>query len=188
MNDWKNPWGIPADELLSKWKPTIDLTASIFTWTSEYELAFLAEMASRSTSICEIGSYHGKSAKVMALANPKCTIVCIDPFVDDGCEEVFRENLKPQIGVGQVFIYKSTSDILSAGDWRRKFDGCFVDGSHMFGDVSMDIINLRPQLFPGSYLTGHDWRPNDMSDGINRAVLAQCGTPNVFNSIWWITT
>ncbi len=63
--------GIEREKLLAKWKFVLDKAEHIPSWTSGHELAALCEASERSTHICEIGSHHGKSAFVMALANPK---------------------------------------------------------------------------------------------------------------------
>lgn len=174
-----------SHQLLDKWKHVIEQTTHVFSWTSYHELAFLCEVASQAKSICEIGSYHGKSALCMALANPKAKILCIDNCENTDVEETFGRNLLSQIASGQVKFVKGTSDWLW-GD--EEFDLCFIDAGHQFDDVKKDIGNLRLFMPVGSLMTGHDWRVNNPLDGVNRGVEVHFAKHriNVFHSIWHV--
>ncbi len=70
----------PSKELIARWGHLLTITGKIFTWTSPGELARLAEYAFEAMNICEIGSYHGKSALIMAMANPHAQLTLIDNF------------------------------------------------------------------------------------------------------------
>lgn len=174
------------ETVLKKWQYVIDSVASISSWTSGHELAFLAEIASQSKYICEIGSYHGKSAKVMALANPECRILCIDNCENEEVERTFGDNLKEQIASGHVVFIKGTSGCLEDTPAPLMFQACFLDAGHLEADLEADIKHILPHMKSGGVITGHDWRPNDMNDGVNRAVIKAFGMPNVFESIWWV--
>lgn len=156
----------PREELIAKWQHVLNATRSIFTWTNPGELARLAEYASMATRICELGSYHGKSALTMGLANRKATLTCIDNFENAGCEIVLRGNLSPIIR--NTLIVKGTSERLVK--WGERFDFCFIDAGHLFENVRDDIAHLLPLMLPGSVMSGHDWN-RDMADGVNRGVL-----------------
>ncbi len=170
--------------LWEKWAALIEMDRSIYTWTSDRELAWLAEMASQAKSICEIGTYHGRSALVMRKANPNAFIDCFDTFVDDGCEAICRHNMR-NVEKGMTLLLNASSDRLQK--WPRKFDFAFIDGGHLFEDVKRDIANLLPIMIPGSVISGHDWR-TDMTDGVNRGVLAHFDRSqiNTMESIWYI--
>jgi predicted O-methyltransferase YrrM len=175
---------IERDELLAKWQWVLELVDHVPSWTSGHELAALAEAASRATHICEIGSHHGKSALVMALANPKAQIVAIDNCENADTEQKFKKNLSTQIESGQLRFIKGTSDWLKAAKMRKPFDLCFIDGGHLEADVAGDIANLKPRMAPGGLMLGHDWRVRDMNDGVNVAVMKAFGRPQVFESVW----
>lgn len=186
MNRWETPWGLTTSQLLEKWKHVVDAGEHIYTWTSKEELSALAELASRSTSICEIGSYHGRSALTMALANPACTLFCVDICDHADVEAVFAANLAGQ-RPGQVMFVKGTSVEVARPTSDVEFDGCFIDGGHLMEDVAEDIHYVRQRMKPGSLMVGHDWRQNDMNDGVNRAVIAAFGQPTwVFQSLWMV--
>lgn len=186
MNRWETPWGLTPSQLLEKWKHVVDAGSGVFTWTSPEELSALAELASRSTSICEIGSYHGRSALTMALANPACKILCIDNCENGDVRHVFAENLRDQLGTKQVDFIKGTSRIMRLAE-DSKFDACFIDGGHLEQDVVSDIGELKAVMSSGSIMVGHDYRQNDMNDGVNKAVHAHFGKPEwVFQSLWMV--
>lgn len=173
------------DELFAKWRYIFDpLDNEIWSWTTGHECAWLAECASNAKTIVEIGSYHGRSAKMMALAaNPVTNIYCIDNFENVGCEEIFRLNLKEQIESGQVSIHRGTSDLIEDFNPEVKFDFAFIDAGHMERDVEKDIKNILTRMASGGIVSGHDWR-GDMGDGVNLAVVKAFGMPHVYESIW----
>lgn len=173
------------DVLLAKWGHLLEWTSEIFTWTSPGELCRLAEYAAQAERIVEIGSYHGKSALVMALANPNVEIVCVDNFENPGCEETFKKNLYLQIESGQVTVHKGTSPLLTSRYAPAAFDFAFIDAGHLEPDVTQDIKSVYPLLKPGSVISGHDWRPKLPNDGVNVAVRKAFGDkPVIFESIW----
>lgn len=166
----------PPAELRARWGHLLAATQHVFTWTSPDELCRLAEYASKATSICEIGTYHGKSALFMGLANPQVTLTCIDNFENAGCELVCRDNLRPIAG-HRLLILKGTSARLNA--WPHPcFDFCFIDAGHLEPDVTADIKYLLPLMLPGSVMAGHDWS-KDPSDGVNKGVLNHFGLDRV---------
>lgn len=185
MSDlWQNPWGMTREQLLAKWEHVLEWTDHIFTWTSPSELCFLCEAASRAERILEIGSYHGKSALVMALANPQAHITAIDCCENSEVPKVFRDNLREQIKAGKCKFVENTSAWLPLNP--AKYNLVWIDAGHLESDVTGDIKHSLPQIAPGGLICGHDWRRNNMEDGVNVAVMKAFGRPQVFESIWWI--
>ena len=156
----------PEKELIAKWAHLLEWTDHIFTWTSPGELCRLAEYAAQASQICEIGSYHGKSALVMSLANPQAYILCIDLPESEEAMYKLRSNLADQ---PHVHVISGRSTGLRSLPVPT-YDFAFIDGGHLFEDVKGDIANLLPMMNPGSVISGHDWR-KDMNDGVNRGVL-----------------
>lgn len=172
--------------LLAKWANVIDATADIRTWTSGHELAWLCEVATKHEKMIEIGSYYGRSAKCMMLANPDLQLTCYDNCENREVPEVFAKNLKDQIREGRVILREGDSRLLQ--DYHGSVSAIFIDAGHRFEDVMLDIENARSVLFPGGLLCGHDWRINDPTDGVNRAVIASLGQPaGLWESLWWVT-
>jgi predicted O-methyltransferase YrrM len=176
--------------LLGKWQPIIDQTSHIFTWTSHLELAWLAEYATHCSHFLEIGSYNGRSAKVVLLANPKLMLTSIDTW-DDGNLPTFQHNLGPEMAEGRVNFIQGLSQDLVRRDILNcppeGFDGCFIDGGHLDDLVIADIKNVLPLMKPGSLMAGHDYRtengqPNDVARGVHAALGTAFTNP--LNSLW----
>ncbi len=182
-----NPTALSSDALWIRWGWLVSDTASIYTWTSDRELAWLAELAKGSRRLCEIGVWHGRATKVMARANPDCEIHAIDIFNVEGCKEEFCKNLEPELKSGQVVLHHGDAwDMLPLLPDATGFDGCFIDGAHLEENVGSDINALIPRMNLASIMAGHDWRPRDMNDGVNRAVIGKFGVPPTFESIWFV--
>lgn len=175
-------------ELLAKWQPTIDKTFDIFSWTTGHELAGLCEFATKAQVIAEVGSYHGKSAKCMALANPAATLFCIDKPESTRCHNILRENLHDELIAQRASIHVGTTDTMNWADLPALINLGFVDGGHLKEDVQGDIRHLLPRMAPGAILCGHDWRLLDPNDGVNQAVLSFFPRERltIFESIWWV--
>lgn len=181
------PENVDREELFLKWAPIVtDATSHVKTWTSGHELAWLCELASRSNRIVEIGSYYGRSALCMALANPDLQLVCIDNCENEEVEDVFAKNLRDPISEGRVHFRKGTSALLK--DYHGMWDAGWIDAGHKFQDVYSDIENVLPHLFVDSILCGHDWSPTNPSEEVNQGVLAHFSPSQIktFNSIWWV--
>jgi len=176
---------LPRHELLTKWQPVIDKTFDIFTWTSGHELAFLCELASQAGKIVEIGAYHGKSAKCMALANPSAFLTVVDLAQDDRCRIIRNTNLLMDgIRVLEGTARDNQTVIKADGPYNL----AFIDGGHLEADVSLDISILLPLMAPGAIIAGHDWRHNNPLDGVNVAVEKAFDKHkiHVFESIWHV--
>lgn len=178
------------NELLTKWQHVLD-RVNICTWTEILTLAFLAELASKSLLIVEVGTYLGASAKVMLLANPRLRLYCIDTFA---CKEepmmveyldkigVVRKDLttweichdyslKQEVKEGRCRLIVGDSEIGSRQLPLMKFDGCFIDDGHATEDVLRDIRCLMPFLKSGGEMVGHDFDQNPYND-VARGVIA----------------
>jgi predicted O-methyltransferase YrrM len=177
--------------LLRKWKPLIDTTYRIFTWTTESELAWLAELASRNSgTYLEIGSYVGKSALVQLKASPSLGVVSLDTWDDEGSFEEYQFNLRRQDDAGRVRAIPGASHHGIAKlllESQTVFDYAFIDGGHLYDDVYGDIIGALKLIKKGGVICGHDYRANLPEDGVTKAVretLGAHGPKNVIDSIW----
>lgn len=174
------------EALLKKWAHVIEATKHIRTWTSDAELSWLADYATWCSNFCEIGSYRGRSAKVMLMANPGLNITCLDTWDDAGTFEEFQHNLGPEIAAGRVTMdHRPSQQTLKVMNPEFViFDGCFIDGGHEEYLVRADIEGLRPLMKAGSLMAGHDFYPKDNND-VARGVLSLIPNPsNPIDSIW----
>ena len=170
----------------------------IHGWMSENELRFLAEHASKSKLILEVGSYRGRSTRAMA-DNTKGTIYAIDPwngkygkendrdlarqsYQIDGHRiyEDFKHNLIDHINAGRVIVTPTSFEKF----WiTRRPDMIFIDACHEYDTVKADIhhaLKMTPK-----FLCGHDY--SDHWLGVKKAVDEVFGKGiQTVDSIWYI--
>lgn len=159
-----------ADDLAQAWKTTIEASDHIFTWTEPWNLAYCAEVASRSKVMIECGTYLGRSAKVMLDAGVG-HLWCIDKWsmIEPGIFSQCKIFLKKEIAEGRVELING--DSLTGGDMlqhmKGKVDAIFVDDGHAVVDLQRDIDSLFPLLRQGGEMFGHDWEgTNDVAQGV----------------------
>ncbi|MFX0198411.1 MAG: class I SAM-dependent methyltransferase [Candidatus Hodarchaeota archaeon] len=101
--------------------------------------------------IVEIGSFKGRSTKLMALASPTSTIVAIDPASEESWfEEVNRERLR------NVEFIKEKSQVVGK-TWDREIDLLHVDGDHHYKAVAEDIRLFIPFVKEKGHVLFHDY-------------------------------
>lgn len=160
-------------------KPHLERMANICGWLSMAEASMLAILAgsleSPSPIIVEIGSFQGKSAVMMAGANPRATVYCIDPFDDtllpqyidwrgrlglksllEGFHLNTRDypNIVPLKGFSLGILFDYWSHDRSPAN--RGIDMLFIDGDHSYDAVRADVEGWLPYLKPGGVLAMHD--------------------------------
>jgi predicted O-methyltransferase YrrM len=172
--------------LLKKWKKVSDF-AGISPWTTDSELAWLAEVVSQTNGgvVGEIGSYKGKSACAMGLGSPS-RIVCIDRFQDNTGPEFISNTNRFINGPSLTLLaLESAEGAMECIKDGIRFDLFFIDGSHMKEDVVRDIAIWTTLINPGGLLCGHDCFPDDPDNGIHQALSESI--PNyhlAIDSIW----
>jgi predicted O-methyltransferase YrrM len=175
-----------AQELIAKWRPVLHATRHIWSWTEPEVLAYCAEIASQSRYMIECGSYLGRSAKMMLIANPALHLLCVDIFETAGVEHTFRHFMREEIQEGRCSVivgnskdardYFKRSDgsdgnfalgAFSVIDSNERCDAVWVDDGHSVECVRRDIDSLLPLLKSGGILFGHDWDlDNDVAQGV----------------------
>jgi predicted O-methyltransferase YrrM len=137
-------------------------------WLTEAEASFLFETA-RTTrhAIVEIGSYKGKSTVSLALgalAGCRAPVWAIDPhtgnaehqaFIGEGTLAEFKRNLERSGAADSVKTLVATSE-KAARDWREPIGFLFVDGSHAYKDVKLDLQLWLPHVVEGGIVAVHD--------------------------------
>jgi predicted O-methyltransferase YrrM len=159
-------------ELLAKWKPFVDASLKIPTWTEPESLAYCAEVASRSKVIIESGTYMGASALIMLNANPALHLWAIDHFAVFGTKEITEHFLADHIKEGRAELIKGDSSVGGAmlQHMKGKVDAVWCDDGHAEEDLIRDITWLLPLLRSGGELFGHDW---DGDNNVARGVKAK---------------
>lgn len=155
----------------------IKRASGIEGWCEPGELRWLAEQASKHERIVEIGSWQGRSAKVMAAVTPGL-VTAVDDFRGAGgaaadgwygpkgfplginatpheqLEERFRANLAEEIEAGKLELLVSAS--LPAAKHFSGLDMVYIDGDHETEAVRADLKAWSAALAPGGLLCGHD--------------------------------
>jgi len=155
-------------------------------WLTDAQAERLRAAATRlgePATVVEIGSFHGKSAVVLAAAAPAgARVVCIDPHLgsDRGPQEIaadhargeddyatFHANLARH-GVADTVehVRELSADALDHVD--GPVDLLYVDGAHRFGPASDDLVRWGARVGPGGTMLVHD---SFSSIGVTLALL-----------------
>lgn len=185
----------PWQHLIDKHRASLDAAKGIFTWTSEEELAWLAEEASKRERILEIGTYKGHSAKVMARAT-KGLIVCFDMCPEDGVQEAAKRNLADEKNV--TLVHGDAGATAVHLDWYGHIglqDMVWIDDGHTYADVVRDCLialllgrrwSEEGRRVP-FLICGHDYEKSN--NDVARAVNDCFGQKNIKfgpGSIWYL--
>jgi len=146
----------------------------------------------REPYVCEVGSWAGTSAIIMAKAGAR--VLCVDTWEgnknDEGCKqydgsrgtplEVFKRNTRPYPIQPHVGRSPAAADDFAAGI----FDIVYIDAEHDYESVKADIEAWRNKA---TYiLAGHDYH---VFDGVRKAVFDCFGpsvVPQVEGNVWTV--
>jgi predicted O-methyltransferase YrrM len=143
---------------------TIEKALSVEGYMSEEELLYLAEAASKSKTIVEIGSWKGRSTCALA-ANTEGVVFCVDTWSGD-----LETNDKPNPDMFETFM-RNTSEFRNVWPIRRtsqdaakfilglkvKPDMIFIDADHNLKPFTDDLIAWSQVLSDQGFLCGHDY-------------------------------
>jgi len=166
---------------------TLDINRALATqgWMSEAELLWLAETASRSQNIVEIGVYKGRSTCAIA-GNTTGTVHSVDIWSECGTDgwyyDVFRQNtahLANIVPINRASLY-AAREFAAQG---QRFDFIFIDAAHDEYNVRQDIMAWRPLLAEGGVFAGHDYGFSGWPD-VKRIVDELIPGVKVIDTIW----
>lgn len=152
------------------------------------ELRWLGSQAVEHKLIVEIGSFAGRSTKM--LAQTPGVLYSVDNLQgepnrpDSALDDHFRENMASEIANGKIKLLRMTS--LEAADWweenvPRSPDMVFIDGDHEYPAPRQDIVAWSSLLAEGGLLCGHDKN----LVGVARSLYElDVKTEGVVGSIW----
>jgi putative addiction module component (TIGR02574 family) len=154
-------------------------------WMSETELRWLAETASRSNRIVEIGVYKGRSTCAIA-GNTRGTVYSVDIWSECGTDgwyyDVFCANtahLKNVLPVNRASLF-AAREFAAKG---KLFDMIFIDAAHDEYNVRQDLLAWRPLLRDGGVFCGHDYGFAGWPD-VKRIVDELIPGVEVVDTIW----
>jgi predicted O-methyltransferase YrrM len=145
-------------------------------WMSEAELEYLADLASRSGHIVEVGSWKGRSAIGMAM-NTSAVVCCVDSWSGrlENSNVFYPDALKTFLanidGINNILPVPLPSVRAAAvlQTYGLLFDLVFIDAAHDTTSVAIDIATWSKLLAPNGVLCGHDYGHSDWP-GVKEAV------------------
>jgi hypothetical protein len=149
---------------------SIDAALKIPGWMNEDELWCLADLASKSARILEVGSWMGRSTMALAM-NTSGTVTAVDTWMGSP-EQVhadilagkdkdwlFREFLCNTQSAKNLMPFRAAS--LDAAhqlsNQGMTYDLIFIDASHEQEPVEQDILAWQTLLSKNGILCGHDY-------------------------------
>ena len=162
--------------------------ADVDGWMTEGQGRALYDAAAACPSggrIVEIGSFHGRSTIVLALATtPGAEIIAIDPHAgnDRGPQEIdgyeddasddhvaFEANLTAAGVRGRVTHLREFSDAAHSSI-AGEIDVLYIDGAHRYAPARTDIRDWGARVKPGGTLIIHD---SFSSIGVTAAIMRE---------------
>ena len=158
-----------------------------FDYPKVFQLAL--ERAKDGDLFVEIGVWKGGSTSFMGVeilnSGKKIEYHAIDSFdgskehgnVSDWLYNEASQNLKPLTDLGIVKLIRGYSLDQVKKYENNSIDFCFIDASHEYEDVKLDIEAWLPKVKSGGILAGHDYDP--AWSGVVRAVDELIGRDNI---------
>jgi len=145
-------------------------------------------------TVIEIGCFLGKSTKFFV--EQGCTVISIDTF--EGAKDInasadvqkrlptmyeqFMFNLKALGIEDKVTVFKGTSELAFILQPEFRADLIFIDGSHEYYDVCVDIQDWHSRA--NKILCGDDY--TDVHPGVKQAVDELLPTANKNQRVWYV--
>lgn len=151
------------------------------------------ESPTSSMNLLEIGCYAGESSSIFCARFAEVT--CVDPFLS-GYDAKDSASKSPMLEVQSEFrnrmrkhdnyrLIRKSSDEAIHELRGRTFDVVYIDGAHMYEQVTKDILNYSDLIPVGGYICGHDYCSG--WPGVVKAVDECCGKPDkVFKDNSWM--
>lgn len=178
-------WELTKNQLQQREK---EKAGQIDGFMSEEEMMFLREKSMLMESVAEIGSWKGRSTKVL-LDNCKGQVTVVDHWQGSDTirgiaseTDIHAEFIKNVGHYPNLKIMKMPSLEAAASLNGDKFDMVFIDASHDYGNVKSDIEAWLPRT--NKLICGHDY--SDGWPGVKRAVSEKFPNFNLTGSIWWV--
>lgn len=156
---------------------------------------FLFEVLPRGGTVIEVGVFDGDfSERILALNEPR-KLHLVDPWFtkDDGSlydgptqqfnsakqaadalesqyQHVTRR-FAAEIAAGRIEVHRTLSHLAAPQFPDEHFDWIYVDASHFYDDVKVDLQAFWPKLKRGGYMAGDDYdRRGIWEHGVTRAI------------------
>ena len=154
-------------------------------WMSPIELQFLYQRSKRMDSVCEIGSWMGRSTHAL-LTSCKGEVHSVDTFMgsenplDTGHRDVF-DIFKANVGHFKNLHIHRKKSVEGAKDFEdNSMEMVFIDAGHQYHEVKEDIIAWRPKAT--KLLSGHDYNWHEVAQAVDEML----GRTECIGSIWYL--
>jgi len=157
-------------------------------WTSVKELNALAQLASESKSVVEIGSWKGRSTKAL-LEACKGRVYAVDTWLGTNSDDsvalasygnIYEEFIKNVGSHPNLIILRGNSAEIAKSFNGNKVDMVFVDADHSYEGCRSDIEAWLPKC--QKLICGHDYN----YAGVKQAVDEKFENVNVIDTLWWV--
>lgn len=128
---------------------------AIWGWMTPIELRWLMTQAWNMSSVCEIGSLHGRSAFALLTACPG-PVYCVDPW-DDEMDQSYGSFLGNCGHFPNLVAVRGYSPDIMVN--VPEVDMTFIDGNHDYDQVTADIDVMLPKT--RKLICGHDYQNED---------------------------
>lgn len=137
---------------------------NIAGWMGENDCRVLYDYASRVRAgvIVEVGSFMGRSTKIMALASPTSVIYSIDPLEtvhpSSGLSdpEYVNKRLHEEMeNFNWIHFRKKSQDVVVK--WKQPIDLLHIDGDHREKPLREDVKSWLPHVKRGGVVIFHDY-------------------------------
>ena len=149
----------------------------------------------------EVGVLTGKYSKILCKENPELELKSVDPYMEMYCEEETNawgnKFLDELFGKAKSFLAPYNCEIIRKPSLEavvdfpyESLDFVYIDGSHHFDYVMVDIIEWGKRVRKGGIISGHDYCKswNDVREAVNIYVDihgAKLNLTDDISSSWW---
>jgi len=178
----QNPWYLFNTQFYFEYKDN-----GIDGWMGFDELTYLYDTAKKMESVCEIGSWKGRSTH--ALASGCKNVTAVDNWKGSSEEkdlthgkDVFEEFKKNMSAFKDLIIERGDSANVAKKIPNGLFDMVFIDATHDYEHVLEDIRAWKPKA--KLMICGHDYC--DAWPGVRQAVNEELGGPDEVHGTIWV--
>lgn len=163
-------------------------------WMRYDECCWLYEMAKKMTTICEVGSWKGRSTHALLSGCKQGTVTAVDTFKGSAGEDWAHREAKQEgdpiftqfiANVGKfnhLEVHRATSLEAASAYPDKCFDMVFIDADHNYEAVKADIKAWLPKA--RLLIAGHDYI--EEWSGVKRAIHETVGLPECgAYSLWY---
>jgi hypothetical protein len=159
-------------------------------WMKPEELEVIKTLARQSGSVVEVGSWKGRSTKVL-LENCKGPVYAVDHWKGTSTDlsilmaagqDVYSKFIENVGHYPNLNILRGDSVDMAAAFNGNRVDMVFLDADHTYEGLKSDLEAWVPKC--NRFICGHDYE--DSFPGVIRAVDEKFDKANLTGSLWWV--